>query len=290
MMDHERDGWGDDGGLGPLLDAYADARLAADPEATGAVRARIVAEARRQAAGRAAAAPAATTRGGRVRWTPGRLFRTPSFVGATVLLAMLLLAGGALATSGPGGLLYGPRLWLEELTLPSDPAARLEAQVARLEERLAEAEAAAQRGDPAAAAAALEAYRRAAEEAFDDAGQSLDRQERLATALGRHVAVLEAVAGEVPAAAAAAIEKAIERTEARIEEILATPPGKPVKPAASPHPAGPAATPVSKPTPDRTPPGKPDPTAKPTKAPTPERSPGKPDRTPVPPGRQSPNP
>jgi len=278
MIENERDDWGDDGELGSLLDAYAGDRLRSDPAAAGRVRARVMAEAHRRPAAAADALPtlAAVSRPRAVL----RIFRIPAAAAAALLLVGLLAAGGAIAGSAPGGPLYGVRLWAEELTLPSDAAARAEAELARLEARLAEAREAAAAGNGGAVTAALEAYRRVAGAALDAAGTDPTRQDHLAVELGRHVTVLRALVGEVPGRASEAIQRAVERSEERIEEILSRPaasPGAPGKPAATPRP-----TPKGKP--DATP--KPTPKGKPEATPVgPAATPGKPEATPGKPGK-----
>lgn len=297
MTYNERDDWGDDGGLRPQLDAYADARLRADPERTGRVRARVMAEARAAAdAGRAAATavaatPSSTAPGtGLVRAVPPRRlvpgrFRVPAAFAATLLLVGALTVGAAFAGSGPGGPFYAARLWVEEVTLPADADARAEAQLARLEARLAEAEQAAEAGNGAAVTAALEAYRATVEAALANAGNDPTRREHLAAQLGRHVAVLEALVPRVPDRASEAIQAAVDRTEIRILEILATPPGRPGSTPAGKPEATPKPTP---PGPAKTPPGKPEATPKleATPRPTPpgpaKTPPGKPEATPAP--------
>jgi hypothetical protein len=132
--------------------------------------------------------------------------------------------------------------------------------------------------------AALEAYRQTAEAAFVAAGVDPGRQEHLVAALGRHVEVLDTLADRVPARAAQAIRAAVERTGTRIEEILSTPPGKPVPPAASPGSGRPGTGPASgeDPGPSKTPPGKPELSPKPQRTP-----PGKPgSESPMPPAHQ----
>jgi hypothetical protein len=275
MINRERDDWGDDGGLRPQLDAYADARLRVDPETRARSRARVMAQAR--AAG-VADRRAAAAAGSRPRLALGR-FRMPAVMAATLLLVAALTVGTALAGSGPGGPLYAARLWVEELTLPSDAEARAEAQLARLESRLAEASAAAEAGNGAAVTAALDAYRATVEAALGDAGVVLTRREHLAAQLGLHVAVLDALVSLVPERASEAIRAAVERTEVRIEEIIATPPnqapGKPETP-----PGGLEATPKP------TPPGKPEATPKPTPPGKPETPPKEPETPkPTPPGK-----
>ena len=303
MTNHERDDWGDDGGLRPQLDAYADARLRADPEVRARSRARVMAEARAaSSAARVAASPA-----GRPAGKPAR---RPARSPPRTVLALCsadsgcrppsqrpcsswacLTIGAALAGSRPGGPFYAARLWVEEQTLPADANARAAAQLARLDARLAEATAAAKAGNGAAVTAALEAYRDEADAALRGAGNDLNRREHLASELGRHVAVLEALVPLVPDRASEAIQDAVDRTEVRIQEIIAMPPGQaPGKPATPPgqpgvppkDPATPKPTPQGKP---ETPPGQPevppkDPaTPKPTPPGKPETPPGKPAAT-----------
>jgi hypothetical protein len=303
MTNHEQDDWGDDGGLRPQLGAYADARLRADPEARARSRANVMAEARAasDAARMDATAPAARLAASPAQALPrhrsvfGR-FRVPAAVAATLLLVGALTVGAALAGSGPGGPFYAARLWVEGLTLPTDADARAEAQVARLEARLAEAAAAAEAGNGAAVTAALEAYRATVEAALGDAGLDPTRREHLAAELGRHVVVLQALVPLVPDRASKAIQAAVDRTEERIQEILATPPGvtpgkpetPPGKPAATPKlPATPKPTPAG---PSKTPPGKPE--ATPKQPATPKPTPAGPSKTPpgkpeTPPGKQT---
>jgi len=293
MIEDERDDWGTDGELGSLLDAYAADRLRPDPEATARARARLLAEARRAAGPRSERrAPAALPGRPQTGW---RIVRAPAVAAALLLLAGLLAAGAVVAGSGPGGPLYGLRIWAEELTLPADPAQRGEAELAHLEARLAEAREAAANGNGGAVTAALEAYRRTADAALEAAGDDPGRRERLALRLGLHVAVLEALLGEVPGRASEAIQEAVERSEEKVEEILSREPGKPV------GPAGPEATPRPTPkprpeaTPRPTPPGRPEATPakseatpRPTPKPKPEATP-KPSKSP-PPNRPTPAP
>jgi hypothetical protein len=285
MTNHEQDDWGDDGGLRPQLDAYADARLRADPEARARSRARVMAEARAVAHPRRLAASPVQAMP-RHRSVFGR-FRVPAAIAATLLLVGALTVGAALAGSGPGGPFYAGRLWVEELTLPTDADARAKAQLARLDARLAEAAAAAQAGNGAAVTAALDAYRATVEAALADASLDPTRREHLAAQLGRNVVVLQALVPLVPDRASDAIEAAVDRTKERIQEILETPPGvTPGKPEATPKlPATPKPTPAG---PSKTPPGKPEATPKlpatpkPTPAGPSKTPPGKPEATPAP--------
>jgi len=282
MTNHDRDDWGNDGGLRPQLDAYADARLRPDPETRARARARVMAEARviLDARRDVAAAPQ--------RRSPFAMARRPrlrlSLLAGAWLLVALVAAGGAVAGSGPGGPFYGARLWVEELTLPAGADARAEAQADRLEERLAEAQLAARDGNGAAVTAALEAYRAAADAALANAGDDPTRRAHLAAQLGLHVAVLQTLVPLVPGRASEAIQAAVDRTATRIQEILATPSSTPpAKPEATPKPTPPG-KPVATPRPTPKPsPGRPEATPKPSlRGPAKPTPPGRPEATPAP--------
>jgi hypothetical protein len=230
----------------------------------------------------------------------------------------LVVVGGALAASTAGGPLYGARVWLETVTLPTDAMARANAELSRLDARLAELQAAVRSGDRAAVAAALAAYEQIADEALADAGTDQAAIDKLTAALDRHVAVLERVAALVPPQAAASIttniQKAINHNDAAIERIQAGPnggadnggtnntgtdntgtnnggtnngsAGNGAAPAAGPTDAAGTAEPAT-PTPKVKPTPRADPTAAPAAAtpqPTPKAPPGKPsprpDKTP----------
>ncbi len=248
--------------LEELLRRYADERLSLAPEARERLRRRFVIEARRRALGLSAldgdGARQAAPPSGR-RW-----LRRPAAALLAASLALAALAGAA-AASGPGGPLYGVRLWAETLTLPADPQGRAQAELERLEARLSEASAAADRGNGAAVRAALEAYRETVASALQAAGNDLGRAERLEIVLERHQVVLDTLAERLPAPAAEAVTETIERNEATIEKIKshgkpspAPGPGGTVSP---PSPAPSAAPPSEEPggppspKPGRTPPG-----------------------------------
>jgi hypothetical protein len=135
--------------------------------------------------------------------------------------------------------LYGARLWVETLTLPSDTTARAAAELDHLQARLDDATAAAANGNGDAVAAALDAYRQMLADASSLATGDLSREQHLVAELGRHQAVLQALTTSLPANAAAAIHDAIQRTTDRIDAITQAP-GRPL---GSPNPGQPAATP-----------------------------------------------
>jgi hypothetical protein len=197
--------------------------------------------------------------------------------GVGVLLAAslsLVVVGGALAASSAGGPLYGARLWLETVTLPTDASARAEAEIQRLDARMAELDAAVRSGDRAAVAAALAAYEEIADQALAGAGTDAAAIDRILAALNRHVGVLEGVAAKVPPQAAESInrniDRAIEHSDNAIQRIEARP---------GPDNTAPGAAPASKPEKS----ARPDPTAKPAAAPTAQP-------TPKPPAKPSPKP
>lgn len=289
----------DDDELTRRLEAYAEARLSPELSATIRMRTRVMAAAHRQAAlaradaDRAAvvAAQAHADRTRRSQW------RRP----LTALLAAgltLAVGVGSVAASQAGGPLYGVRIWAEALTLPSEADARAQAELQRLQDRLAEAAAATAAGDTNAANAALEAYAAIVNEATADAGNDVSAAATLETGVRSNIDVLEVLVGRVPTDAARdAIQRAIDRSDSALDEMHGNPNGTP--PAAQPEKS---AKPTKTEQPDKTAnPNKPTDvpaaaTAKPNPTPKPEATTKaattpKPDRTPrggpptVPPGR-----
>jgi hypothetical protein len=286
------------------------------------MRARVLAVAHRQAdLARADAALTVVDGHGAATLTPaadriargtrsqGTRLRRP--LAATMAAALVLgAAAGTAFAAQAGGALYEPRVWIETLTLPSDPSARAVAELARLEARLREADAATHSGDAAGAAAALSAYERIVESASEAAIAAQDEVAAavLEAGVGRNVEVLRGLLLEVPAGAAEAISRAVDRavahavehSKAAIDRIeMRGPsqdagggnggdgPDKPTVPAAKPTKAPPTAEPTPKPNqaPTANPadgggqggsggqggPGEPDKTPKPH--PTPKRTP-----------------
>jgi hypothetical protein len=127
-------------------------------------------------------------------------------------LSVLMLAGVAFA-SGPGSPLYGIRLWAETVALPSEPGARADYDVDRLEKRMNEAVGAASSGNGSGVAAALAAYRDILDDALSATAERESPSDRLEWALGRHRLVLTTLLDSVPDAARDAIERAIERSD-----------------------------------------------------------------------------
>lgn len=291
----------DDDELTRRLEAYAEARLSPELSATIRMRTRVMAAAHRAAARRQAAlaradrdraaaeaAMAAQAQADRTRRSHWRR-------SLTALLAAGLTLGvgvGSVAASQAGGPLYGVRIWAETLTLPNEADARAQAELQRLQDRLAEAAAATAAGDTNAANAALEAYGAIVNEATEDAGNDVSAAARLETGVRSNIDVLTVLVDRVPTEAARdAIQRAIDRSDSAIDKLHG-----------NPNVVPPAAEPSNSPKPDKTAnpnrptdaPGaataKPRPTPKPD-ATTNAASTPKPDRTPrggppsVPPGR-----
>jgi hypothetical protein len=214
------------------LDDFARGRLTPSAASKARSRARVMREARLAFADQAAHvnALAAAQADAKVAGSAAR--RTHVRRGVALLAAAVLslvVVGGAFAASTAGGPLYGARVWLETVTLPTDATARADAEMTRLDARLADLQTAVRSGDRAAAAAALAAYEQIADEALADAGTDQAAIDKLTAALDRHVTVLERVAAQVPPQAAASIttniQKAINHTDAAIERIQAGPNG-----------------------------------------------------------------
>jgi hypothetical protein len=256
MQDRDRN----DDELARRLEAYAEARLSPELPATTRMRARVMTAAYRHAAlaradadrATAVAAAAAATQANRTRRP---VWRRP----LTALLAAGLTLGvgvGSVAAAQPGGPLYGTRIWAETLTLPANANERAQAELRRLEDRLAEAAAATAAGDLNAGNAALEAYAAIVNEATHEAGNDVSAAATLDAGVRNNIDVLTVLVGRVPNEQARdAIQRAIDRSDAALDELH----GKPTD-----TPGGqPPANPTGNPKPDAT--NRPDRTANPNK-------------------------
>jgi uncharacterized membrane protein YgcG len=200
------------------LDLFAGARLSPDPAGAARTRARIMREARLAfEAARIAAHVAPIV-------APRRSLLSRIAMPLLAASVWVVIAIGSVAAAQPGGPLYPTRLWIEAATLPSGPAARTQAELSHLDERLAEALAAASRGDRNAVAAALAAYQSIADAALADSAGSNELEQLVESALDKHVAVLEAVAASLNAkgnaTAADSVERNIQRTIERNQETV----------------------------------------------------------------------
>lgn len=192
-----------------LLRAYADARLSP----TRPVLARMRAQMLREAAASAATAAAqrrltesSATRPPRWSLPSGRL---PRRIVAFGMAATLTLGtSAAVLAAPPGSPFYNARVAIEAALLPSQVDERLASRERRLDQRLAEAAAAAERGDLASLEAALAAYGAEVDAVVAESGTDVARLAHLDSVLARHTAVLQALAERLPAQSA--IERAID--------------------------------------------------------------------------------
>jgi uncharacterized membrane protein YgcG len=196
--------------LGRRLDAFARARLSPDPRRTARTRARVLREARlsfeaARIAVHVAPAIAASNRSMRSRLVM-------PFLAAALWLG---IAVGSISAAQAGGPLYPTRMWVEAALLPSDPTARTDAELDRMDARLAEAVSGAARGDRLAVSASLDAYFLIADDAIAGSANDPELEARVAKALNQHRDVLaliaERLADKGNTTASDAIERNIER-------------------------------------------------------------------------------
>ena len=165
--------------------------------------------------GDAAPSPSGATR--RVLFA-GWSFRRMGVSLTAAVFAGLMLGTSVFAGSRAGGPLYEPRLALEELGLPTDPGARVDAQLQAAQVRLAEAVEASGRHDNGAAMAALAAYGRVLFELESATGPAADRA---LVAIQFHHSVLEQIAETAPIAAADGLARALVNNERLMERLTA---------------------------------------------------------------------
>ena len=239
--------------LARRLEAYADARLSPSLSATSRMRAQVMAAAHRQAAlarvdddrTRVLAAPMQLDRT-RMDRTRQPAWRRP----LTALLAAgltLAVGVGSVAAAQPGGPLYGARVWAETLTLPANASERAQAELRRLQDRLAEAAAATAAGDLGAAQAALDAYGTIVDEATNDLGNDVAAAATLEKGVRSNIDVLAVLVNRAPnerakEAIQAALQRAVELSDAAANKIHGKPSDTPgvgpeaTKPPKSPKP------------------------------------------------------
>ncbi|HEX5590525.1 MAG TPA: hypothetical protein VFX65_09575 [Candidatus Limnocylindrales bacterium] len=226
------------------LEAYSSARLSPNRKASARIRMAVLEEARmralEQSIGRA-----------RHRHGTGR----GRAVALLLAAALTLAAAVGVAASGPGGPLYGARVWFETALLPADADERALERIRQIEERLVDAELAVESGDGSAVAAAIKAYREAVDAAMAEVGSDPERLARLQAALGLHVTVLETLSNKLPDAASNGIDRAREASQKALDRLKDAKPGS----GQGPQPTEPAAAPTDKPAKTPKPAATPDP-------------------------------
>ena len=197
-----------------VMARYARVRLDPSPAEARRARAAVMEHAWRARLESLPAAPA-RRRTPFAHWSPRRLATT----GAAAVLAGLLVGSSAFAASRAGGPLYGVRLAVEDATLPADPSARLQAEIANAQARLAEAYDAEVRGDQGALTAALSAY---GEDATTLAAATGPSAEQALAALQQHQDVLQSLIGRAPASALPGLDRALLSSDSAIQRLTAT--------------------------------------------------------------------
>lgn len=207
--------------LEDLLDAYCEARLAPRPAILARIRANVMTEAAAAAGVTAGVVAANRPRLVEPAPMPARWSLRPIFARAAFTMgfaaALSLGTAAAVVAAPPGSPFYNARVFLETAFLPADTDGRFEGHEKLLDERLAEAELAAQRGDTVSLAAALTAYQAEVEAATAEAGSNLDRLAHLEAVLAKHTAVLTALAATLPEQSS--IEHAIQESSKAITKL-----------------------------------------------------------------------
>jgi hypothetical protein len=227
------------------LEAFARARLSPDREVVARTRARIMREARLQFdASRIAAhmAPAIVR-------VPHRSIARRLAMPILAASVWLGIAVGSISAATAGGPLYPARMWVENAILPADGVSRANAEITRLNDRLAEAVAGAAHGDVGAVQAALDAYRQISDDAIAATTGNETLEALVAAALDRHLSVLAAVAATLEstgndtavAAVEASIQRAIDHSQAVVGRLGANSSGG----GANASSSGPASNPGS---------------------------------------------
>ena len=202
------------------LEAYARARLSPDPRAVARSRARIMRESRLLFE----AAPVASIPGPVVALSRHRSIARRLAVPILAASVWIVIAVGSIFAAQPGGPLFATRMWVENATLPSAGPQRASTEIGRLDARLAEASAAATRGDSGAVQAALDAYRQIADDTLAATAGDPTLEALVAAALDKDRVVLGAVAASLADkgndAAAAAVEASIERAIAHNQAVI----------------------------------------------------------------------
>jgi hypothetical protein len=222
-----------------LLETYADARL----QPRGAVLARMRRHVLAEAAARAAAEDAQRLMLERTQVVAARRASVWQFgrrlAPIGMAAAFMFATSAAVLAAPPGSPLYNARVQLEQAFLPQRLDDRVASIEQHLEERLAEAQAAADRGDVAALQASLAAYQAEVDAALAEPGWDADQLLHLEAELARHTTLLEALAARLPEQAA--IEHAIDTSQKAATKLHEKSQGKPTdagQPGPHPTPGG----------------------------------------------------
>lgn len=221
-----------------LLEAYADARLSPRGAVLSRMRRHVMAEAAAKDAREDAARAAALAASG-PKWSQLHLRMPRGIAAAGIAAALTFGTSAAVLAAPPGSPFYNARVALEQAFLPTQLDDRIAAINSQLEERLAEAQAAADRGDVVALEAALVAYRSEVDAAANESGWSAEQLAHFEAQLAKHVAKLEALAARLPQQAADnALQHAIDANERAAKKVREKGQGKPADPGQPGAPAG----------------------------------------------------
>jgi hypothetical protein len=204
--------------LEDLLDAYAEARLLPRGPVLARIRAHVLTEAAAASAAAALTRPQFAEPTRPSRWAASSPFHRRAL--AFGFAAMLTIGtSAAVLASPPGSPFYNARVYFETLALPVQVDARLAGHERLLDERIAEAGAAAARGDGPALAAALAAYQAEVDAATADVGDDATRLAHLEDMLAKHTTTLTALASELPEQSS--IDHAIDASSKAIAKLKA---------------------------------------------------------------------
>jgi hypothetical protein len=200
-----------------LLEAYAEARLSPSGPVLARMRTHVVAQAAQFAAAQAAAREAAELDAHPSRWALASLRLPRRAMSLGLAAALTLGTSAAVFAAPPGSPFFNARIAIEAAFLPSQSDARLASHEQHLLQRLAEAEAAAARGDLASLAAALAAYDAEVDAALADLGDDPTRLAHLEAMLANHLIALTALEVRLPEEAA--IDQALQSSQRVVEKI-----------------------------------------------------------------------
>lgn len=194
-----------------LLEAYADARLHPRGAVLARMRRHVIAELDAKTA-LLEAERAARLAAAQPKWWQTLHLRVPRGVAAAGMAAALTFGtSAAVLAAPPGSPFYNARVTLEQVFLPSGPRDRVAAHEKLLQERLAEAQGAADSGNVVALQAALTAYQTEVDAAVADVGYDPALLEFLHTSIVQQTALLETMAARNPGNPA--IQGAIQASE-----------------------------------------------------------------------------